>query len=78
VFFHVPGNGGVISGDAQPGGGNYPTSAWKSGEVIEDVHLLPAGGELKIPRASIGLYRLDTGERLPIDGANTTEFELIK
>jgi hypothetical protein len=78
VFVHVPGANGVISGDAQPVGGNYPTSAWQAGQVIEDVHLLPAGGELKIPRASIGLYRLDTGERLPIDGTGATEFELVK
>jgi hypothetical protein len=33
---------------------------------------------MKIPRASIGLYRLDTGERLPIDGTGATEFELTK
>jgi len=33
---------------------------------------------LKIPRAAIGLYRLDTGDRLPIDGTNSTEFELTK
>jgi hypothetical protein len=35
-------------------------------------------GDLKIPRASIGLYRLDTGERLSIDGTSATEFELTK
>jgi hypothetical protein len=68
----------VISGDSQPVGGNYPTSAWQPGDVIGDVHPLSAGSELKIPRASIGLYRLDTGERLPIDGTTSTEFELIK
>jgi hypothetical protein len=78
VFVHVPGDNGMISGDAQPVDGNYPTSVWQPGEVVEDVHPLPAGSDLKIPRASIGLYRLDTGERLPIDGTNATEFELIK
>ena len=78
VFVHVPGESSVIGGDAQPVGGNYPTSAWQPGEVIEDVHLLPAGSAMKIPRASIGLYRLDTGERLPIDGTGATEFELTK
>ena len=78
VFVHVPGDGGVISGDSQPVGGNYPTSVWQPGEVVEDVHVLPAGSELKIPNASIGFYRLDTGERLPIDGTGATEFELTK
>ena len=78
VFVHVPDSTGMLNGDAQPVGGNYPTSAWLPGEAIEDEHSLPAAGDLKIPRASIGLYRLDTGERLPIDGTNATEFELTK
>ncbi len=78
VFVHVPGESGAISGDAQPVAGNYPTSAWQPGEVIEDVHLLPPGSDLKVPRASIGLYRLATGERLPIDGTSATEYELTK
>ncbi len=78
VFVHVPASGGVISGDAQPVGGDYPTSAWQTGDRIEDVHPLPAVIDLKIPQASIGLYRLDTGERLSIDGTATTEFVLTK
>jgi hypothetical protein len=78
VFVHVPNDGSVISGDGQPVGGNYPTSAWQPGDVVEDVHLLPVSGDLKIPRGSIGLYRLDTGERLSIDGTSATEFELTK
>ncbi len=76
VFVHVPESNGMLNGDAQPVGGNYPTSAWLPGEAIEDEHLLPAAGDLKIPRALVGLYRLDTGERLFIDGTNTTELEL--
>ncbi len=74
VFVHVPAEGGIVTGDAQPVGGNYPTSAWQPGDRITDVHLLPAVVDLRIPQASIGLYRLDTGERLPIDGTNETEF----
>jgi hypothetical protein len=76
VFVHLP--GGTINGDSQPVGGNFPTSMWQPGDVIEDVHVLSAGSELKIPSAMIGLYRLDTGERLPIDGTNATEFELTR
>jgi len=78
VFVHVPVAGGQVTADAQPRGGDYPMSAWQPGEIIEDVHPLPAVVDLKIPQASIGLYRLDTGERLTIDGTNTTEFELLK
>jgi hypothetical protein len=74
VFVHVPGD----SGDGQPVGGNFPTSAWQSGDVIEDVHSLPASGNVPLSGATIGLYRLDTGERLSIDGTGATEFELIK
>jgi hypothetical protein len=73
VFVHVPVENGVITADAQPRGGNYPTSAWTAGEQIEDSHPLPAVVDLTIKQVSIGLYRLDTGERLPIDGSNETE-----
>jgi hypothetical protein len=78
VFVHAPAESGAIIADAQPVDGNYPTSAWQPGEVIEDEHLLPAGRDLKIPRASIGVYRLDTGERLAIDGLSATEYELTR
>ncbi len=78
VFVHVPTETGPVTGDAQPLGGDYPTSAWEAGDVVNDAHPLPAVIDLKIPHASIGLYRLDTGERLPIDGSNSTEYELIK
>jgi hypothetical protein len=78
VFVHVPAPTGMVSGDAQPLGGNYPTSAWLPGDIIEDAYPLPAVAGWKIPRASIGLYRLDTGERLPIDGTNATEYELTR
>jgi hypothetical protein len=77
VFVHLS-DDSAINGDRQPVGGNYPTSVWQPGQAIEDAHPLPAGSELQIPRVVIGLYRLDTGERLPIDGTNATEFELTK
>jgi hypothetical protein len=77
VFVHVLDNqGGLITSDAQPLDGNYPTSAWAAGEQIEDSHPLPAVIDLVIKRVSVGLYRLDTGERLTINGSNATEFQL--
>jgi hypothetical protein len=75
VFVHVTdARGDAFTSDAQPRGGTYPTSAWATGERIEDGHPLPAVIDLVIKRVSVGLYRLDTGERLAIDGTNNTEF----
>jgi 4-amino-4-deoxy-L-arabinose transferase-like glycosyltransferase len=78
VFVHVPAGNGMLTADAQPLNGNYPTSAWRPDEVIADRYPLPAVLDLKIPRATIGLYRLDSGERLPVDGTDATEFELTR
>ena len=75
VFVHVTdARGDAFTADAQPRGGDYPTSAWIPGEQIEDSHLLPAVIDLIIKHVAVGLYRLDTGERLPIDGTHETEF----
>ena len=75
VFVHVTAaTGDAFTSDAQPRGGTYPTSAWVVGEQIEDGHPLPAVAGLVIQRVSVGLYRLDTGERLAMDGSNDTEF----
>lgn len=55
--------------DALPQGGAYPTSIWAVGEVVADeaVLLLPPQAE---PAAlSIGLYPLETLERLSLAGA---------
>lgn len=52
-----------------PGHGNYPTSAWRSGEAIADAYRFP------LPEADFStqtwdlqliLYRGETGERLPV------------
>jgi hypothetical protein len=58
----------VASGDAQPLGGRYPTSLWEPGEEIDDAYqvVVPPGttGPVKL---IVGLYRLETGERLRTD-----------
>jgi 4-amino-4-deoxy-L-arabinose transferase-like glycosyltransferase len=75
VFVHVTdARGAAFTSDAQPRNGIYPTSAWAVGDQIQDSHPLPAVVDLMIKQVSIGLYRLDTGERLTIDGTNETEF----
>ena len=75
VFVHGLNDQGVpLTADGQPRNGKYPTSVWLAGEQIIDIHTFTE----TVKQISIGLYRLDTGERLPIDGTNSTEYELIK
>ncbi|MCS7260158.1 MAG: glycosyltransferase family 39 protein, partial [Anaerolineae bacterium] len=56
----------VAGFDRRPLGGDYPTDWWEEGERIVDPHMLdlsliPAGRY----HLRVGMYRLDTGERLP-------------
>jgi 4-amino-4-deoxy-L-arabinose transferase-like glycosyltransferase len=67
VFIQVWDETHQVAGfDSRPLGGDYPTDWWEEGERIVDPHMLdlssvPAGHyELRV-----GMYRLDTGERLP-------------
>jgi len=81
VFVHLRNAAGetVVQADGQPQTGAYPTAFWDAGETIADDHalLLPAdlpGGDYTL---AVGLYRLDTGERLPItQGGNGSEIVL--
>ncbi len=54
--------------DAEPVYGTYPTSQWKEGEIIEDVHELQM--QKRAPRqrfsVQIGMYHLETMARLPV------------
>jgi 4-amino-4-deoxy-L-arabinose transferase-like glycosyltransferase len=56
--------------DGQPMGGDYPTHWWAAGETIVDAHDLALSGDGE--RLLVGLYRLDTGERLPARHENGT------
>jgi len=65
----------VAGFDGPPLVGDYPTSWWEAGETIVDVHPLDlsrAGISSPLEpgrhRLLIGLYRLDSGERLPAVG----------
>ena len=67
VFVQLWQAGEKVTGfDAPPLGNNYPTRWWTAGEVIVDPHPLDLSqlspGEYQI---LVGLYLLDTGERLP-------------
>ncbi len=66
VFLHGLDAGGemVAQNDGPPLGGRYPTSLWRPGQNLSDHHTLPANPA--ITAVAVGLYRPDTGDRLPV------------
>ena len=80
VFIHLLDAAGdvVAQGDAAPQAERYPTHWWESGEVISDQHVIPLPADLPPGsyRIRLGLYRPDTGERLPLAGAAGDAVEL--
>jgi hypothetical protein len=78
VFVHLVGpDGALAQADGPPAGGDYPTSLWEYGEIVFDERLiptqdLPAGAY----RLDMGMYLLETGDRLPAldaDGTRLTD-----
>jgi hypothetical protein len=76
VFVHLLDDAGelAVGQDSQPVSGSYPTGIWEAGEIIVDEYTfntsdLPAG-EYQL---EIGMYELETGERLPIHLPDGTE-----
>jgi hypothetical protein len=64
----------LAQSDGWPVGGIYPTSRWQPGEVIEDVRDVPVqadapGGQYRL---AVGLYQLQTLQRLEIVGPGGT------
>jgi hypothetical protein len=68
VFVHALDQSGnvVAQGDSQPQGAEYPTSVWTGGEQVTDLHAMAVPKQAV--RLEIGLYLLQTGARLPLDG----------
>ncbi len=81
VFLHLVDANGVVYGygDADPGGGEYPTTGWIAGEFIADKHevIVSTGTPAGTYRMLVGLYDPVTGERLTMaDGASEYQLDL--
>jgi hypothetical protein len=73
VFVHLLGPDGVqVAGaDGPPVEDFYPTSLWRSGDRVEDQHVMSLPGDMPAGtyRIAIGLYDPTTGQRLArLDG----------
>ncbi len=70
---HNPATGGPVwaGHDSQPDGGHYPTTAWRPGEIVLDVHPLTIPADAPSGRYELeaGLYLLATMARLPAQDA---------
>jgi len=67
--------------DTYPGNGMYPTSLWKPGEIIEDtvqVMIASTSEGPSLVRFDVGLYDLDTLERLPANSSDDTPVERVQ
>jgi hypothetical protein len=73
VFVHLIGPDGTAASqaDGPPVGGDYPTSFWSPNEIVTDQRYIPTKD---LPpatyRLNIGMYLLETGDRLPAVGAD--------
>jgi hypothetical protein len=78
VFVHaLDANGTIIAQvDRQPQNGNYPTSIWDAGEQVRDDYALAIPPRKTVERIVVGLYRADTGERLPVGDGDHIEIIL--
>ncbi len=69
VFVHYMRDGQRIGQhDAQPAGGQYPTSRWNAGDLIHDDHLvaLPGPPDPSHDQIILGLYRAEDGRPLDV------------
>ncbi|NOX62664.1 MAG: hypothetical protein GXP42_12070 [Chloroflexi bacterium] len=73
IFVHLLDEQGarVAGYDKAPLDGRWPTSAWEPGRTLRDEYFLPIPIDLTVEplyTVAVGLYRLDTLERLPVAG----------
>lgn len=60
--------------DGQPGNGTYPTTKWQSGQSVIETHTLKLPPELPAGdyEIKVGMYSLETGERVSLWGPDGT------
>jgi hypothetical protein len=78
VFVQLLAENDLIVGqrDTYPGRGAFPTTFWQPGDTIADTYVIPVSPTAFSPgRAQVvaGLYRLETGERLPVRDRESRE-----
>ena len=68
VFLHLWDGAAIVSqADGEPAAGYYPTSVWRVGDQVVDVHLLALPDDWETePRVTAGLYLRPTLERLAV------------
>jgi len=79
VFVHVLDETGrlVAQQDNMPVRDQLPTSCWQPGEFVVDPYSIPLPASVQGPLSiEIGLYRLDTAERLGLDDGSGTSVTL--
>lgn len=76
VFVHLMDTNGKLMAqhDGQPQEGRLPTGVWVPGELVLDEHRVPLPETLRGRRLKVlvGVYRLDTGQRLPVEAPDGT------
>jgi hypothetical protein len=81
IFVHLRDSGNVtqLAADHRPYDGVVPTTDWTAGAVVKDVVWLDLPAELPPGeyRLLVGMYRLDTMERLPIVNDTSGENAVI-
>jgi hypothetical protein len=67
VFVHAERNGAVVAQhDGDPASGLAPMSQWRPGDMVIDEHPLSGAWDAARDQIIVGLYRRDTGARLPV------------
>ena len=80
VFVQLVGRNGLIAQyDSQPVRGNYPTSMWEGGEVIDDPFQMIIGSDVKegVYDLIAGLYDVNSGARLKVKDSTFVKLDQI-